>query len=385
MDTGLVINDISATAVRKKKKTNIAAKRIPYKRSTKTVGRRGRLKGVKKAKKKPSIKNNDEDQLYGILEKPNIDYVQFGVDKKFHTWYGTNVYFENGTRELGIRIENRPGTNEIGKKTIQSAVNKKENNDQKNEKMWLDTLYICEYCFKYTDEPERLKEHTEVCPYKDHLPGKIKYKSPQYTIRRVKGSKHKLFCQCLCLFTKLYLDNKSMYFKVDNYEFYVLYETDSNKPMGFFSKDLLSYQENNLACILVFPPYQRRQLGTLLIEFSYCVSRQQSIITGPELPLSPFGLICYLYYWSNLIAYELLDGQLSERASVSLKELSQATGIRVEDVTTTLTHLGCLDSNDNICIGTIREWSRNQKAAKKRMIDANGQIMLDHEYLLIND
>lgn len=385
MNTELVINDISAIAVRKKKKTNVATSRIPYKRSTKTVSRRGRMKGVRKAKKKPSIKNNDEDQLYGILEKPNIDYVQFGIDKKFHTWYGTNVYFENGTRELGIRIENRAGTNEIGKKTIQSAINNKENHNQKNEKMWLDTLYVCEYCFKYTEEPERLKEHAELCPYKDHLPGKIKYKSPQYIIRRVKGSKHKLFSQCLCLFTKLFLDNKSMYFKVDNYEFYVLYETGGNKPMGFFSKDLLSYQQNNLACILVFPPYQRRQLGTLLIEFSYCISRQQNLITGPELPLSPFGLICYLYYWSNLIAFELLDGQLSERASVSLNELSQATGIRVEDVTTTVTHLGCLDSNDNICIGTVREWSRNQKAAKKKMIDANGRIMLDHECLLIDD
>ncbi|KAG0670788.1 hypothetical protein C6P45_001797 [Maudiozyma exigua] len=385
MDTDLVINDISGTAVRKKRKTSSITKQMPHKRSIRNVAKRGRLKGVKKAKKKPSIKNTDDDQLYGILEKPNINYVQFGIDKKFHTWYGTNVYFENGTKELGIRIDNSVSTNEIGKKTIQPVFKDKENNNQTSENMWLDTLRICEYCFKYTDQPDRLKQHAEVCPYKDHLPGKIKYKSPQYTIRRVKGSKHKLFCQCLCLFTKLFLDNKSMYFKVDNYEFYMLYETGGNKPMGFFSKDLLSYQQNNLACILVFPPYQRRQLGTLLIEFSYCVSKRQNLITGPELPLSPFGLICYLFYWSNLIAYELLDGQLSERATVSLNELSQATGIRVEDVTTTLTHLGCLDSNNNICIGTIREWSRKQKAAKKKMIDSNGQIMLDHEYLLIDD
>jgi len=176
-----------------------------------------------------------------------------------------------------------------------------------------------------------------------------------------------------------------MYFKVENYEFYMLYETGDNKPMGFFSKDLLSYQQNNLACILIFPPYQRRQLGTLLIEFSYKLSRLQSLITGPELPLSPFGLIGYMYYWSNLIAYEVIDGQLSNRSTISLNELSLTTGIRTSDVVMTLKHLDCLDTKNRINIQMIREWFKKQKASKKQTIDNAGNIMIEDEYLLIDD
>ncbi|CAB4254462.1 similar to Saccharomyces cerevisiae YMR127C SAS2 Histone acetyltransferase (HAT) catalytic subunit of the SAS complex (Sas2p-Sas4p-Sas5p) [Maudiozyma barnettii] len=346
------------------------------------------IKRSKKAKKSKVAKKTvqkklpkDENELYGILDEPNINYVQFGVDKRFHTWYGTNVYFENGSRDLGIVIENNLNRESPTKKEPM----KKKGTSEKS-KMWLDTLFVCEYCFKYTDIEQHLIEHTKICKLKNNCPpGKIKYKSPKYTIRRIKGSKHSLFCQCLCLFTKLFLDNKSMYFKVENYEFYMLYETGDNKPMGFFSKDLLSYQQNNLACILIFPPYQRRQLGTLLIEFSYKLSRLQSLITGPELPLSPFGLIGYMYYWSNLIAYEVIDGQLSNRSTISLNELSLTTGIRTSDVVMTLKHLDCLDTKNRINIQMIREWFKKQKASKKQTIDNAGNIMIEDEYLLIDD
>lgn len=44
----------------------------------------------------------EEEEIYGILEERNIQQVQFGLDKLFPTWYGSAVYFDKETRQLGI-------------------------------------------------------------------------------------------------------------------------------------------------------------------------------------------------------------------------------------------------------------------------------------------
>ena len=61
--------------------------------------------------------------------------------------------------------------------------------------------------------------------------------------------------------------------------FYILTDADSQRDhvLGFFSKEKISYDEYNLACIVVLPPYQKKGYGMLLIEFStssawYCAS-----------------------------------------------------------------------------------------------------------------
>ena len=45
-------------------------------------------------------------------------------------------------------------------------------------------------------------------------------------------------------------------------------ETKQDNPVGYFSKEKVSYDDYNLACITVFPPYQRKAFGILMIEFS---------------------------------------------------------------------------------------------------------------------
>ncbi|AET40475.1 histone acetyltransferase Ecym_6077 [Eremothecium cymbalariae DBVPG len=308
--------------------------------------------------------NNDEiGDLYGILEKPNIREVQFGLDKRFRTWYGITVYFANDRKSLGYKFKHS-GTSE-------------RNPEPNGDYFWLDTLLVCEYCFKYYDETDEFIAHERCCRYKRRPPGRIKYLSPEYSIRKVKGTKHELFCQCLCLFTKLFLDNKSVYFRMTGYEFYILYETNSNKPLGFFSKDQYSYNRNNLACILVFPPYQRRNLGTLLIDFSYRLSKNDGIISGPELPLSPFGLIGYLKFWSFSIAWHITEGDLSDRHKISLNTISEVTGIRVADVLTVLKHMQCLTENDEILLPVVRRWAKDHNVERG--------FMLKEQYLVLND
>lgn len=328
-----------------------------------------RSKVNKNSNKQTSSITSNSEELYGILQTRNIDKIQFGVDKIFSTWYGSNVYFDKESLTLGYHEYQDYKHQDSKSKDIKKIIDR--------DKIWLDTLFVCEYCFKYTDRASELATHTNFCNYKTRLPGRIKYRSPEYTIRRVKGSKHQLFCQCMCLFTKLFLDNKSIYFKVQNYDFYILYETNNNKPLGFFSKDLFSYDDNNLACILIFPPYQRRRLGSLLIEFSYHLSRADDIVSGPELPLSPFGLVSYLKYWTQVLCTEMVEGKLANNAKLTLEEISQVTGLRVSDVITTLKHLSCLGENNEICVKVMSEWLRKNQS--------KSTFMIDESYLLIDD
>lgn len=290
-----------------------------------------------------------EDGLYGIIESPNISRIRFG-EYELNTWYGSAVYFAKDKRTLGF-------------KDINPSKRKSEMN---REEIWLEKLFICDSCFKYTDDEKDYEAHLLACDHLNKQLGKIMYRDEKYVIRKVRGSRHKMFTQNLCLFTKLFLDNKSVFFTVDYFEFYIVYGTENNKPMGFFSKEILSWDRNNLACILVFPPYQRMHLGTLLISFSYELSKSQNLVSGPEKPLSPFGLVGYLKYWSSIITRELVFGKLSDAKVVTLEEVSKVTGIRHDDIVMTLKHMNVLVNNDGelfVQKKILQDWAKRNKVS----------------------
>jgi GNAT superfamily N-acetyltransferase len=196
-------------------------------------------------------------------------------------------------------------------------------------------LFVCDSCFKYSKVSKDMAQHRSTCKYVFKHPGETVYKSKDYAIRRVDGAVHKLYCQNLCLFAKLFLDHKSVFFGADAFEFYVVLGKDTAssrhfKPMGFFSKEKLSWDENNLACILVFPPYQRRGLGKLLIEFSYVLSKYEGRKGSPERPLSKFGTLSYMSYWCTTIARFILI-ECTEDV-ITIETISEHTYIQPEDV-----------------------------------------------------
>lgn len=276
-------------------------------------------------------------------------------------------------------------------------------------------LYVCPSCFRYTPDERGYVEHLhhhrarreqglETQPVPESA-FKV-YESDGYTVWEIDGDKEKLYCQNLSLFGKLFLDQKSVFFDTGGFKYYVLTYTppqpvvnaptkgrgrkrsssvldddliDRSQVLGFFSKENLSWDSNNLACILIFPPFQHRQLGQLLMSVSYKLSGWEwegGVIGGPEKPLSAMGRKSYLRFWSERIA-RFIMGQTADadakrvfhkarkktvhprREEMSVKEIGNRTGMLGEDVVAALTEMG-------ICV------LQNPKKKKKPSSEING-------------
>lgn len=202
-------------------------------------------------------------------------------------------------------------------------------------------LYICEYTLKYFLRASTLLKHKQECVAR-HPPGKRIYYDGKVSLWEVDGTEQKLYCENLCLLSKLFIEHKTLYFDVNPFLFYVLteYQEDVNDTragggeqlLGYFSKEKKSELDYNLACILTFPPYQRCGYGKLLISFSYELSKRDGMVGSPEKPLSDLGKLSYRSFWTFVLLTTLLDYD----GKWTLRELSTKTGIKVEDVISTL-------------------------------------------------
>lgn len=252
-------------------------------------------------------------------------------------------------------------------------------------------LHVCPYCFAYSSIVEdyviHVRQHEQVEKDDPRIPpvpeSAIKvYEHDGYAVWQVDGEAEKLYCQNLSLFGKLFLEQKSVFFDTSSFLYFVLTYTPPShvqsprtkkgqkagapKPprlrsqvIGFFSKENPSWDSNNLACILIFPPFQHRQLGKLLMAVSYKLSGWEwvgGVIGGPEKPLSTMGRKSYLRFWSERIARFMMSESLDAdgkhvfekkrknrvtfgKEEMTIREIGERTGMLAEDVVAALNEM----------------------------------------------
>lgn len=208
------------------------------------------------------------------------------------------------------------------------------------EYRYLPKLYICEFCLKYMTSAAVSSRHNQKCSLR-HPPGNEIYRKGNISFFEVDGQQNEIYCQNLCLLAKLFLDHKTLYFDVAPFLFYVMTEFDEDgfHILGYFSKEKNSFLNYNVSCILTLPPYQKQGYGKLLIDLSYLMTKLEGKVGSPEKPLSDMGLISYRSYWKLIILEYLCNYQAKE---ISIKDISQETGVNAYDIISTLQAMGML-------------------------------------------
>ncbi|KAJ1977801.1 K(lysine) acetyltransferase [Dimargaris xerosporica] len=234
-----------------------------------------------------------------------------------------------------------------------------------------EVLYVCDRCFKYMRQETTLHRHLAECQqlvppglelYSDHGQPSPPIKQPHQPrlqslrIYEVDGKAHKLYAQNLSLFGKLFLENKTVSYDIDRFYFYVLTRAFTTEGvttvqvLGYFSKEKASLEHHNLACIIVFPPFQGQGHGQLLIDLSYALTRRECRPGTPERPLSAQAEHSYRKYWQKAVLSALHE---HSREYYALDRLCRQTGMTGDDVMTTLQRLGLVQhwhSRTVLCI-----------------------------------
>jgi histone acetyltransferase MYST1 len=235
----------------------------------------------------------------------------------------------------------------------------------------VDKLYSCEYCLKYMKSETTMRNHRKKCQVRAP-PGRQIYLEDEVSMFEIDGKDHKIYCQNLCLLAKLFLDHKTLYYDVDSFLFYVLCEVDASGHhiVGYFSKEKHSAENNNLACILTFPSHQRKGYGKLLISISYELTKREGTTGAPEKPLSDLGKISYRSYWAYVILEAL--NQHMNSPDITVTDITKATGVRSEDVVSTLHSLNLIKywkGQHVICISQQIVDSHTLQTKKMRLCD----------------
>lgn len=346
--------------------------------------------------KSPQKEGADPEKT-GSRPDRNIDKVVLGK-RVFSTWYPSYFALSETSGNGGKSASgSKAGSNSNGSKDGAKDEGGSKATSRKDRDKKIDRLYVCPCCFKYSKELVPWWQHVHVCERRAFIPGEKIYVHPkgkrtkqislgtvskglgrkkrgaieeviedqgEWSIWVVDGEKEGMFCQNLSLFAKLFLDNKSVFYDVTGFHYFLLVYTppvptpDPNqdvtdaptpKPqiVGFFSKEKMSWDNNNLACILVFPPWQRKGLGALLMGVSYEISRRENMLGGPEKPISDLGRKGYTRFWAAEIAAWILSQDLAQADGeliVDINDCSQATWIVPEDCLAVLREMGVVEN-----------------------------------------
>eukprot|EP00049_Salpingoeca_infusionum_P009878 m.167907 g.167907 ORF g.167907 m.167907 type:complete len:189 (-) comp14468_c0_seq4:143-709(-) len=129
--------------------------------------------------------------------------------------------------------------------------------------------------------------------------------------------------------------------------FYVMTVRDEQNQshiVGYFSKEKQNVKNYNVSCILVFPRFMGKKYGSLLIDFSYLLTRVEGTVGTPERPLSFLGRKAYQSFWHRKLITLLAEQseEYVEDKPVQLSDLAQKTGMMPHDIASTLAQAGVL-------------------------------------------
>lgn len=281
----------------------------------------------------------------------------------------------------------------------------------------VERLMVCQWCFKYSKEVLPFLGHLRACRVKGcgdgedrgeggggGMVGEKVYEKDGYSLWEIDGEEHKLYAQNLSLFAKLFLDTKSVFYDVTTFLYYVLVahnpvpaiegthlaststfastspnvqqDGQQGQVVGFFSKEKMSWDNNNLACILVFPPWQKQGLGQILMGASYEMSKREGRLGGPEKPLSDLGLRAYTHYWSQSLARAILAAPAKK--SLTVLDLRDETYIVPDDIIATLQDMDVLEQRKRggadavINKAKVRRWVELNGVSTESPVDAEG-------------
>ncbi|XP_065317509.1 uncharacterized protein LOC135925882 isoform X2 [Gordionus sp. m RMFG-2023] len=168
-------------------------------------------------------------------------------------------------------------------------------------------------------------------------PGDEIYREGPISVFEVDGRAQTSYCRNLCLLSKLFMESKTLCYEVQHFWFYVMTLADCTgccHIVGYFSKEKQNFQKNTVSCVLILPHFMRKGFGWKLIDFSYLLARTEDKIGSPERPLSDHGLVTYRSYWNSIIL-NYLSGKCQDD-KISIKDLSQDSGIHTDDIISTL-------------------------------------------------
>ena len=83
-----------------------------------------------------------------------------------------------------------------------------------------------------------LIRHSERCKTRCP-PGDEIYRDDSVAMFELDGKNQQIYCENLCLISKLFLDHKTLYYDIDPFHFYILVEHDTSgyHLVGYFSKE----------------------------------------------------------------------------------------------------------------------------------------------------
>lgn len=139
----------------------------------------------------------------------------------------------------------------------------------------------------------------------------------------------------------------------------------------------MSWDNNNLACIVVFPPWKQRGLGQILIAASYVLGRRENRFGGPERPLSADGRKSYVKYWTGAVAREVLLGGHGKKV-LSVKDLAEKTWIMPEDVVVALKEMDVFEKRKTASGNIVVSKSKVRAWVEKHNVSLDSIVDVDH-------